>query len=143
MSRNKYNADRRKFRGVSYHSEFEVDVVRELYKQKNSKGRNNAYKFEYEVDAFDYTLRRKYLPDFKITRSDGSIIYIEVKGMLDRDAKAKLLAAREQNPDLTVVILFLSNALLYKGAKSRYSDWAEKHGFDYAIRSIPERWLFV
>ena len=43
---------------------------------------------------------------------------------------------------MEIVFIFSNaNARLYKGSKSRYSDWCEKNGFLYAHRIIPQKWL--
>jgi predicted nuclease of restriction endonuclease-like RecB superfamily len=127
-----------KYRGVTYRSGFEVSVAKKLSQLKR---RLRSFKVKYEDDAFDYVLEKRYIPDFKIIKDDGTVIYIEAKGLFDRESRWKMLAAREQNPDVTFVLLFMSDNKIQKGAKMRYSDWCNKYDFDYSIGTIPERWL--
>jgi len=126
--------------GTTYKSGLEIDVVKLLYTARTKL--KKSFSFSYEPVVFGYVEKaRKYNPDFEILREDGSTIFIEVKGYLDRDAQKKMLAVKECNPDETFVFLFLRDSLIRKGRKMRYSGWCEKHGFDYAIGEIPERWL--
>ena len=49
---------------------------------------------------------------------------------------------KEQHPDIEIRFVFSNeNAKLYKGSKTSYSQWAEKHGFKYAHKRIPDDWL--
>jgi predicted nuclease of restriction endonuclease-like RecB superfamily len=128
------------YRGVTYRSLLEVSVAKELW-AKHTKG---SFVYSYEPVVFSYTLRdREYNPDFEILRKDGSAVYVEVKGYFDRDSVRKMLAVKECNPDETFVLLFAKDNPIRKGAKMRYSDWCKKHGFDYSIGEVPDRWLKV
>ena len=130
------------FRGVVYRSKLEVSVVKLLYDAR--KDLRECFEFKYESEGIPYTLpERVYVPDFLIKRSDGSIIYIEVKGYLDNEATRKMRAVKACNPDKTFVFLFAKDNPIRKGAKMKYSDWAKKNDFDYAIGEVPERWLEV
>ncbi len=140
MSRRTKNPETLIYRGVQYKSKLEVEVAKLLY---TARGKiKPKFKFDYEHCPFTYVLaEREYWPDFQIVRSDGSVIYIEVKGYLDRDAIRKMLAVKECHPLETFVFLFSKNNPIRKGAKMRYSDWCKKHGFDFSIGEVPERWL--
>ncbi len=128
------------YRGIEYKSNLEVETAKTLYKALTRLKKN--FKFDYEHCPFEYTLNsRQYWPDFQVVREDGSCVFIEVKGYLDRDAQRKMLAVKECHPKETFVFLFSKNNPIRKGAKMRYSDWCEKHGFDYSIGEVPERWL--
>ncbi len=140
MSRRSKDPEDLIYRGVEYKSKLEVEVAKLLYTARTKLKR--SFSFSYEPVTFGYVLNeREYHPDFEILREDGSAVYIEVKGYLDRDAQRKMLAVKECNPDDTFVFLFAKDNLIRKGAKMRYSGWCEKHGFDYAIGKVPERWL--
>jgi len=126
------------YRGVVYRSLLEIEVVKMLDKLKKKA----KAKVTYESEALPYILpERLYVPDFVVTRKDGSVLYIEVKGYLDRDSTRKMLAVKECNPDLEIVFLFSKDNPIRKGAKMRYSDWCKKHGFKYSIGEVPEEWL--
>ena len=123
-----------------------VDDVRNplearLLKEILSFQRSTKYeKLEYESHSIPYYISRPYVPDFIITRSDGSILYIEVKGYFRRDDEEKLLAVKRTNPEIDLRIVFDKNNKCV-GRKMRYSDWCAKHGFHFAIGSIPKEWL--
>lgn len=90
-------------------------------------------KIEWEDLAY-----RTYTPDFEL---DNGII-IETKGLFSADDRRKHLAIQEQHPTLDIRFVFSNaNAKLYKGAKTRYCDWCDKHGFLWSHRIIPENWL--
>jgi len=130
------------YRGVEYRSTLEVEVVKLLYKAR--KNLSECFNFKYESEGIPYTLpERVYVPDFVIERSDGSVVYVEVKGYLDNEATRKMRAVKLCNPDKTFVFLFAKDNPIRKGAKMKYSDWAKKNGFDYSIGGMPERWLKV
>lgn len=135
----KFNAQRKKYKGVQYRSLFEVDVVKELTKLRKLYDR--SFDVGYETDKFSYVLRRSYIPDFKIVRSDGTILFIEAKGVLDRETKAKMLAVREDNPEFTFVLLFPAPPSLSKKRAKAYAKWCEKHDIDYSIGAIKPEWL--
>lgn len=81
---------------------------------------------------------RTYTPDFEL---DNGII-IETKGMFDNADRRKHIAIKEQHPELDIRFVFSNaKAKLYKGAKSSYCDWCNKHGFKWAHRVIPQEWL--
>ena len=140
MSKRGKNPEALVYRGVTYKSKLEAEVAKTLHKEKNKY----KFKFDYESQSFEYVLKpRQYWPDFIIQRSDGSLLFIEVKGYLDRDSQRKMLAVKECHPQSTFVFLFAKNNPIRKGAKMRYSDWCKKHDFDFSIGEIPERWLKV
>jgi len=130
------------YRGTEYRSKLEVSVVKLLYAARRTL--KKAFTFKYESEGIPYTLsERMYVPDFVIERADGSVVYIEVKGYLDNDATRKMRAVKACNPDKVFVFLFAKDNPIRKGAKMKYSDWAEKNGFDWAIGEVPKRWLDV
>ncbi len=137
----RYRGQPKKYRGVQYRSNFEVDVAKELSRLKSRF--KKAFNVKYEEDTFSYVLYRNYTPDFKITRSDGSVLYIEAKGVLDRETRAKMLAARDCNPDASFALLFPGPPSLSKKRAQEYSRWCEKHSFEYAIGEIPAHWILV
>jgi hypothetical protein len=111
--------------------------------------------FEYEPEKLEYRRRvvrgickcggvdvyqrRNYIPDFVL--SNG--IRLEVKGRLTSADRAKLLAVRDQHPDLDLRILFGANNKIHKEKQKRYSDWAAENKIKFAIKVIPESWLKI
>lgn len=101
----------------------------------------HPFKIEYESERIPYIVEKNYIPDFIITRSDGSKIYIESKGRFPLEDRQKMLAVKEQHPDKTFALLFQKDLPIYKGSSTLYSDWAESQDFLYAINYIPMEWL--
>ena len=96
--------------------------------------------FEFEPDKIPYQPDPKvYIPDFYIPRN---AMYIEVKGRLTQQDRVKHLLVKKQNPDIEVKFFFANaNKKIYKGSKTTHSDWAERHGFDWAHKKIPVEWF--
>ena len=80
-----------------------------------------------------------YIPDFRLPNGT----WIEAKGILTSGNRRNLVAFKAHFPDIQLRIVFEADNLLAKKAKSRYSDWAEKAGFEYCIgfRNIPKEWF--
>ena len=102
----------------------------------------------YESTKIDYTVKADYIPDFDIKTPSGQIYHLETKGngrSFDQHTRRKMIAVKKQHPELEVRILFYSDGKIgpkrKDGTFMRQSDWAEKHGFAYAIRKLPEQWL--
>ena len=115
-----------------YRSGLEERVSREL--------EDAGVKYEYEVLKIPYDIieQRKYTPDFVLSNS----VIVETKGRFNTADRKKHLLIQKQHPDLDIRFVFQnSKAKLYKGAKSTYGQWCDKHGFMYADKSIPEEWL--
>jgi hypothetical protein len=110
--------------------EYEVDILE--YKKKVNKGLCGSCGERVLVFR-----RATYKPDFKLDNG----IYIEVKGRLTASDRTKLLAVRESNPGLRLVLYFGSDNKLQKNSEKRYSDWAQQHKFDFSIDTLPRRWL--
>jgi len=84
----------------------------------------------------------KYTPDFKIPTRDGGYFYVETKGRFIASDRQKHLLIKAQCPDIDIRFVFSNqNQKLYKGSKTSYAAWCEKHGFTYANKTIPESWL--
>lgn len=116
----------------AYRSGLEQGIAAFL-KEKQKKVRYECVRVEWEDLKY-----RTYTPDFVL---DNGII-IETKGMFDNDDRQKHLAIKEQHPELDIRFVFSNaNTKIYKGSKSRYCDWCDKHGFQWAHRVIPEEWL--
>ena len=98
-----------------------------------------GYEYESVKVKYDVHETRTYTPDFILKK--GYII-VETKGRFTTADRKKHLLIKRQHPKLDIRFVFqTSRAKLYKGAKSTYADWCDKHGFMYADKSIPEEWL--
>ena len=96
--------------------------------------------FKYETIRLPYVPKvRHYTPDFYIPETD---IYIEAKGRVTREDRTKMLLIKQQHPECDIRFVF-ANAKnkLYKNSKTTYSDWCNKHGFDWAEKTVPREWL--
>jgi len=123
---------RRRSNSRRYRSGLESDIA-DYLKDKQNQVRYERLKIEWEDLRY-----RTYTPDFIL---DNGII-IETKGIFDTEDRRKHLAIREQHPELDIRFVFSnSKAKLYKGAKSRYCEWCDKHEFKWEHRIIPEAWL--
>lgn len=95
--------------------------------------------FSYETDHCKYQYDpQKYIVDFTIPISAHEKIFIEYKGKLDSPTRKKMRAIKKSNPDMDLRIVFEKpNNKLYRGAKMRYWEWAERWGFKwYDVRDI-------
>ncbi len=104
-------------------------------------------KISYVVPA----LGHKYLPDFIIHRPDGTLIYIEAKGIWDYSDRYKHILIREQHPELDIRFVFQrAGQRIRKGSKTTYRDICNGDGrgifkgitweFGDAGR-VPEKWF--
>lgn len=89
--------------------------------------------FTYETEHIAYILARHYIPDFILKTPLGKV-YIECKGYLRPEHKAKLVAVKKQHPEIDLRILFYADI-------KKYKQWAIRNGFRYAVYEIPEDWL--
>jgi hypothetical protein len=115
-----------------YRSGLEERVSRELEEA--------GVKYEYETQKIKYRVEedRTYTPDFILPNG----IIVETKGRFTTADRKKHLLIQKQYPNHDIRFVFQnSRAKLYKGAKTTYAQWCDKHGFLYADKSIPEEWL--
>jgi hypothetical protein len=110
-------------------NKFEEAVAKQLKRRRKD--------FSYESLRIPYVLFRNYIPDFIIRLDGGSRqLFIECKGYLRVEDKAKLRAVRKQHPDKDIRLLFDSERNFNRNTK-----WCTKHGFPHAWGIIPEDWL--
>lgn len=139
-------------------SGFEDSIVKTLKKLVKKIG--------YEISRLPYKvfLEREYIPDFTLEKKSGGFMYVETKGHFPIEDRKKMLLVKEQHPDKDIRLLFQTDNYLTRLtpiqkkkiksglqiSKLRYSGWAEKHGFLWAVSkynkhddswSFPEEWL--
>lgn len=107
-------------------NKFEKRIAKELKRLKVD--------FEYEGTNLSYILVGKYIPDFVLHLPSGKEILVEAKGYLRPEHRRKMVAVRKQHPEKDIRLLFYSK-------RKEYIKWAEKHGFPWAVESIPKEWL--
>lgn len=124
---------------MSYRNNFEEQTAQSLVA--------NGATFSYEDTKIPYTVSGTYLVDFKITTKSGNTIYIETKGngrSFDHSVRRKMIAVKEQHPEIDLRIVFYSDGKIgpkrKDGTHMCQSDWATKHNFKYSIRQIPLDW---
>jgi hypothetical protein len=119
-------------RRSKYRSQFELHLAKNLAA--------NKVKFEYESKKFIYIPKpRTYTPDFYIVESG---IYVEAKGHLDKADRVKMALVKQQHKDLDIRFVFMNaRNKIYKGSKTTYADWCNKHDFRWAEKTIPAEWF--
>ena len=100
-----------------------------------------SFRLEYETKRLPYILKKNYLPDFIITKPDGSIIYIEVKGYFSSTDRVKLLAVKDLHPCLDLRIVFDKDNKLSSKSDTRYSEWCDRNKIRYSVGKIPQEWF--
>lgn len=128
------NIDKR-IKQYGYDSQFESDVAAKMTEQQISWEREPT-KVPWQPPP------RKYIPDFSITNRSGKVWYLELKGLLTVDDRMKLIAVKQQNPELDLRLMFqYPRRKIRKGSKTTYADWAEKFGLPWCAGFIPSEWL--
>ena len=100
----------------------------------------SGIKYQYESMKIKYDVieTRTYTPDFILPNG----IIVETKGRFVAADRKKHLLIQKQFDYFDIRFVFQNaRAKLFKGAKSTYSQWCDKHGFLWAQGSIPEEWL--
>lgn len=93
-----------------------------------------VFKVKYVIPQTTHT----YTLDFLLANG----ILVETKGLFDATDRAKHLFIKTQYPELDLRFVFTRSASpLYKGSRTTLAGWAEKYGFKYADKLIPEGWV--
>lgn len=95
------------------------------------------FTYDYEPQNFTVQVEVSYKPDWIVDTGD-KIVIIEGKGYFRDEDRKKVLAFTQQYPDYKYHIVFERDNPMYKGSKYRYSDWCEKHGISYSVKSLPK-----
>lgn len=131
---------RRFFKGGSggksygiYRSSLEQRIAGEL-KEQGVEFTYESLKIKFVRPAETST----YTPDFILKNG----IIIESKGLFTSDDRKKHLIIQEQHPELDIRFVFSNpNTKLSKMSATTYGAWCERHGFQYAAKSIPVDWI--
>lgn len=116
-----------------YRSGLEEMIARSLTKR--------GVKFTFEsrkVPFIEPEKRRHYTPDFFLPNG----IVIESKGRFLSKDRQKHILVKQQHPNLEIRFVF-SRATdpIYKGSNTTCAMWAEKFGFKWAEKEIPDDWI--
>lgn len=92
--------------GLYVRSSWEANYARYL-KWLVSLGEIRSWEFEPDTFAFDKIKRgtRFYTPDFKVTNSNGSVEYHEVKGYMTPESATKMRRMKRYYPSIKVVLI--------------------------------------
>lgn len=99
--------------------------------------KDKKIKFEYEPIRLKYISEAFYLPDFVV----NGTIYLEVKGYFKPADRKKMKEVKACHPSLDIRLVFQRDNYLTKAKAMTYSQWATKHGFQWAVGEIPKEWL--
>ena len=105
MSKRGSKAGRRDDLGIYLRSRMEANYARYL---KWLVEISEIKSWEYEPDTFEFPVKRGtrfYKPDFKITLTDDSTVYHEVKGWMDAKSKTQLKRMAKYHPDVKIVVI--------------------------------------
>lgn len=124
--------------GVTFKSEFEANVADKLT--------DLGVKWEYEPEKFKWHKPCYYTPDFKVTLDDGTTFYLESKGYFPPEDQAKMAGVHAEYPDMDLRFVFQNpNSKIYPLPKKKeptlYSQWAEKRGFKWCGKEVPDEWI--
>ena len=122
---------RREAKKLGFRSAFEQSVAEAL------DAAGVYWVYEPKSDISYVPKPKKYTPDFVL---DNGVI-IECKGRLTVFDRVKHLLIKEQCPELDIRFVFQFDNKLTRNSKTRYSEWCEKHGFQYAFKEVPESWV--
>lgn len=132
-------------------SKFEETIGKALDKLKGVKWWYEPLRIPYK-----YTTTRYYIPDFVIYKGKlkrprkpltldklKDTILIEAKGWFKSRDRTKMMFLKEQYPHLDIRFLFQQDNKLTKAKNSmRYSEWAEKNGFQWSVgEEVPKEWI--
>lgn len=95
---------------------------------------------QYEPFPIPYVIpasNHNYFPDIVLPNG----VIIEIKGKLDVHTCKKMIAVKQSNPHLDIRFVFMNaRNKMNKRSKTRYWEWAEKHGFPWSEGTIPLAW---
>ena len=120
----------------------------------NDQLKKAGLKPEYEPETFSYERRTKqtycrscgskstyrkarYTPDFRI----GNGIYLEAKGYLKAEVRAKMEDFLSSNDGFDLRFVFGADNWITRKRLKKYSDWANSLGIPYAIKEVPKDWI--
>lgn len=117
---------------IKYRSKFEKGIADQITKAK--------IPYEYEGTRLPYSILHWYTTDFELYGKDKKF-FIETKGRFTSKDRTKMLAVKAAFPNDDFRMVFMRDNYLYKGSKTKYSDWCKKNGFKYAVGHVPKSWI--
>lgn len=117
----------REFGGTKkyYRSKWEANYARYLQWLLENK---QILKWEHEPETFWFEgIKRgvmSYLPDFRVTENDGTVVYHEVKGWMDDRSKTKIKRMAKYHPNVKLIVIdSKAYKAIEKKAKILIKDW--------------------
>ena len=55
--------------------------------------------------------------------------------------RRKILIFKDAYPHITIHFVFYTDNKISKKSKTKYSDWCNKHGFEYSIGTPNQKWF--
>ena len=95
--------------------------------------------YTYETTGLPYQLQNVYTPDFFLANG----VIVETKGLFSPEDRRKMIAVKQQHPDLDIRICFMDarKKLSKAPASISYGQRADRHGFIWSSGRIPIEWL--
>ena len=123
-------------KGTAISKKFRSGFEAQIASQLNRVG----VQFGYETIRLPYIRKCAYTPDFILANG----IIVEVKGWFRPADRSKLVLVKRASPWADIRLVFQnSKNRLSKKSTTTYGDWANKNGFPYSDRSIPEKWTQI
>lgn len=94
--------------------------------------------WKYEPTQIPYIIKSDYNPDFYFPEFG---FYVETKGKLVYEDRRKHLAVKKQHPELDLRFCFMEAHKKMPGTKSTHAQWAERNGYLWCDKEIPEEWF--
>ena len=97
-------------------------------------------KYEYESTKVPYIIAHNYTPDFLLPNNG---VYLECKGLWEPEDRRKMLAVKEQHPELDIRMVFQSPYnKISKKSKTTYAKFCDKHDIPWTgFTDIPIGWF--
>lgn len=121
------------------------DLVKADLDNRQIEHEYESIKLEYVKDkcpSCGHTIRTgRYTPDFIIIRPSGIRLVVETKGRFTSTDRTKMQRVKRDNPNEDIRFVFQRDQVLRKGSTTKYSEWADKNGFPWAIGKVPDEWI--
>lgn len=91
---------------MHFRSAWEANYARFLTWMKE-RGLIQSWEYESHTFWFEKIRRgvRSYTPDFRVTRPDGTVYFVEVKGWMDAKSKTKIKRMRIYHPSVELIVV--------------------------------------
>lgn len=119
--------------GFTFRSKFEASLY------GLARASNKTLEFEPKDAIVGYSILYRYLPDYRLPNG----VLVEAKGHLDIADRRKMVAVKEQHPELDIRFVFQNAKIRLSRNGKTYGEWATAAGFLWAEGVIPLDWWKV